>query len=233
MSITLLELKNQTRQRADMENSTFVKDAELVTYINASIAELHDMLIQSYGNEYRVKDVQFTTSGNQSTYALSTVITANDFYKLNGFDAQLNGAIWSTLYPFNFNERNKHQTTGAYSYLGVSSIRYRIVGTNIQFSPVPDDNVNMRLWYTPVATKLSLDADTLDDLNQFAEYVIVDAAIKCLQKEESDVSVLAAQKMALKRRIEEAAQNRDASTGDSISDVYAGNEEFFYGRTSQ
>ena len=49
-----------------------------------------------------------------------------------------------------------------------------------------------------------------------------------LQKEESDITVLAAQKMALKRRIEEASQNRDASHGESISDVYAENNNFYF-----
>lgn len=230
MSITLSELRTQSRQRADMENSEFVTDSELNSYINSSIAELHDILIQSYGADYRVKSVEFTTTSSDS-YELSSIITDNDFYKLNGVDAKLNGSIWTTLFPFNFNERNKHQTTGLYSYLGVTSLRYRVVGSKIYLSPTPDNATAMRVWYTPVATKLTIDADTLDDLNQYAEYVIVDAAIKMMQKEESDVSVLLAQKAGLKRRIEEVANNRDVGNGDSISDVYAGNEEFLYGRT--
>ena len=49
MSITLAELRTQARNRADMESSEFVTDTELTDYINSSIAELHDILIQSYG----------------------------------------------------------------------------------------------------------------------------------------------------------------------------------------
>jgi len=231
MSITLQELRSQSRDRADMKHSQFVTDSELNDYINASIAELHDILIQAYGEEYSVKSSTFTTSGSAESYALSTIIADNDFYKLKGIDAQLNGNLWTTLYPFNFNERNKYQTTGQFSYLGVTSLRYRIVGSNVNFTPTPDNGTAMRIWYSPVATKLTQDTDQLDDLNQYAEYVVVDAAIKMLQKEESDVSVLFAQKQALKRRIEEAANNRDAAMGESISDVYYGNDEFFWGKT--
>jgi hypothetical protein len=58
-----------------------------------------------------------------------------------------------------------------------------------------------------------------DDLNQWQDYIVVDAAIKCLQKEESDVSVLAATKMALINRINNAASNRDAGTPETVSAV--------------
>jgi hypothetical protein len=48
-----------------------------------------------------------------------------------------------------------------------------------------------------------------------------------LQKQDDDVTVLMAQKADLKRRIEIMAQNRDAGTSDSVSDVYAENNNFW------
>jgi len=228
MSITLLELRTESRDRADMKNSTFVTDTELNNYINRSIAELHDILIQAYESDYIVKDIEFTTSNKQEFYPLSTVITDNDFYKVKGIDAKLSGNIFSTLDPFNFNERNRNQTSGVQSFLGVVAVRYRLVGGNLRFSPVPDNGTTIKVWYVPVSTKLLLDADTLDDLNQFSEYIVVDAAIKMMQKEESDVSVLLLQKRDLKRRIEEAANNRDAGTGDSVTDITLQLDDFFY-----
>ena len=53
----------------------------------------------------------------------------------------------------------------------------------------------------------------------WSEYVIVDAAIKASQKEESDVSILMQQKMALIKRIEDSAMNRDVGQPDRISDT--------------
>ena len=229
MSITLAQLKLECRQRADMENSQFVKDAELIGYINNSISELHDILIQAYDGDYYINEETFTTSGSAKQYDLSTIITSNDFYKLRGVDAKLNGNEWFTLHPFNFNERNSDQRTG--NTYGISKTKYRLVGSKLTFTPAPDDNVEVKIWYIPTAQVLVNDTDSYDDINNFSEYVIVDAAIKMLNKEESDVSVLENQKKALKRRIEEAANNREVGQGDSVSDIYKENAytNGFYG----
>lgn len=231
MDISLLQLRTQSRQRADMEGSNFVTDAELNEYINNSISELHDILIQAYDGDYYIKEVEFQTQSQQDEYQFVSIFPDNDFYKLRGVDAKLNGSEWFTLQPFQFNERNRRQNFGAWRYLGVSNVRYRLVGSTIRFTPVPDDNIDVRVWYIPVAKVLSDDTDTLGDLNNFSEYIIVDAAIKMMQKEESDVTVLLTQKAALKRRIEEAANNRDAGMGESVSDIYNENNEYFFGRT--
>jgi hypothetical protein len=47
-NVTIATLMSRSRQRADMENNNFVQDSELVTYINAGISELQDILIQEY-----------------------------------------------------------------------------------------------------------------------------------------------------------------------------------------
>lgn len=231
MSITLAQLRERARERADMEESQFVDDTELNYYINSSIAELHDILVQSYGEDYYVEETTFTTTPGQESYDLSTIFPDNDFYKLRGIDAQLNGDDYFTLKPFNFNERNRFQHFGVWDYLGITNVRYRILGSKLRLSPPPDGNVTVRIWYIPKSTELVDDADVFDDINYFAEYVIVDAAIKMLNKEESDVSVLMAQKQDLKRRIEEASNNRDAGDPESIQDIYIENSDFFYGRT--
>lgn len=215
MAITLLELKTQVRQRADIEKSQFITDSELTTYINNSIAELWDLLLEAYGSEYGVTEpYAFTTVPNQSRYDLPS-----DFYDLKGVDVQLDGQQWSTVDVFNFNERNRFQNVGSWTVLGLPSIRYRLLGSKIMFSPIPDGNTNVQIWYRPVATKLVNDSDELDDLNAYSEYVIVDAAIKCMQKAEDDVSVLMVQKQALMKRIQDKAANRDASKPGSVSDV--------------
>lgn len=225
MSITLLQLRTQARQRADMENSSFVSDSELTNYINASIAELHDILIQSYGEEYFITSTTFSTASGTASYSLPAT-----FYKLHGVDVAINGTEFLTIKKFNFNERNRLTDSAGWTATGVPSIRYRILGSSIHFSPVPNAVSTVKLWYTPVATKLSADADTLDDFNQYSEYVITDAAIKMLQKEESDVSVLMAQKQALLQRITYASQNRDAGESEAISDVYSEIDDYLFRR---
>lgn len=224
MAITLLQIKTQARQRANMEQSQFVTDAELVTYINSSIAELHDLLVATYGPDYYIESHSFATVSDTQDYALPA-----DFYKLKGVDILISGDDYFSLRPFNFNERNRNQEVS--DILGAPSLRYRLVGSNIRFSPTPSAAHTVKLWYVPTATALAVDGDTYADVNGYVEYVITDVAIKMLQKEESDVSVLSAQKMDLRKRIENMAQNRDAEQPESISDIYAENDVFWLSRS--
>ena len=215
----------RVRQRADMEDNYFVSDLEVQTYINSGIAELHDLLIQTYGQDYYVSNSTFNTVVDQDTYAISTQVGA-DFYKLRGMDAQLSGTTWFTLSPFNFNERNISQNVSTWSLL--NNVRYRMVGENIVFAPKPDSVKAIKVWYIPTAQQFNsatpaTSSTTFDDINGYAEYIVLDAAMKCLQKEESDVSILYAQKRDMKRRIEVAADNRDAGNPLTISDVYLEN----------
>lgn len=225
MAISLLDLRLRARQKADRETSNFVENDELDFMINQSIAELHDLLVMANSADYSVKSQSFSTSSNVEDYPLP-----EDFYKLKGVDARINQDNWYSLRPFNFNERNRNDDV-TWGLINGPSARYRLVGGNIKFSPAPEGVYDVKVWYTPVATKLVADADELNDLNAFSEYVIIDAAIKYLQKEESDVSILMAQKDALKKRIEIMANNRDEGQPESISDIYAENSDFWFNRS--
>ncbi|MBV6514144.1 MAG: hypothetical protein FMNOHCHN_03734 [Ignavibacteriaceae bacterium] len=226
MAITLLQLKTQARERADMVDSDFVEDSELTSYINNSIAELHDLMLEAHGEMYHVESYDFTTASGTASYALP-----DDFYRLLGVDVKINGSDWLTISRFNFNERNRFEDIGVWDYTGTSNIRYRLVGNEIRFSPIPNANVDARLWYVPTATKLVDDTDEMNEYNGYSEYIIVDVAIKMLQKEETDVSVLMAQKMQLEKRIRDAAQTRDIANPESISDIYASNDDYYWRRS--
>lgn len=209
MSITLAQIRTQAKRRADMENGSFVSDAEWLDYINASIAELHDILVTIY-EDYYISETTLNTVAGTTNYALPS-----DFYKLKGLDAQFDSGTWETVKKYQFQRRNSKQDVSD------NVLKYRILGSNISFVPVPQSVIAMRVYYIPVATKLALDADELDDLNQFSEYIVVDAAIKALLKEESDAQGLMMQKEALRRRIESAAPTRDENESEGITDVHS------------
>lgn len=225
MAVTLLNLRTQARQRADMESSTFVSDSELNGYINASIAELHDILVQSYGSDYFLQSYQFTTVSGTDSYNLPS-----NFYKIHIVGAKIDSSNYKKVNQFNLNELYRYTDVAVWASWSLPSVRYRLVGNKIVFTPKPTSATDIEIWYTPVATTLSSDSDQFADMDQYAEYVVVDAAIKMMQKEESDVSVLMAQKQALKQRIEEASQNRNAGDPESISDVQSEYEDYFFRR---
>lgn len=229
-TMTLAELRNAVRQRSDMENSQFVKDAEVNSYINQSYFELYDLLVQKYGDNYFVASpYSFVTDGTSEDYSLPS-----DLYKLLGVDLALSNSTdsWVTIKPFNFAERNRYAVPNFQSFYGITNLRYRLLGNNIKFTPIPQANQNMRLWYVPRLTTLANDSSTVDGISGWTEYIIIDAAIKCLQKEESDVTVLLAQKAAIIQRIENAAENRDVGFPRTVADVSFSNYEWPYGSGS-
>lgn len=229
-SMTLLQLRDATRQRADMVNSTFVSDPELNSYINQSYFELYDLLIDVYEDYYVAPPLIIPTNGALQQYPLPDGVlysAAPAFYKLMGVDLGLNALQNSfvTLKKFNFISRNRYvypQLTS--TYLGVFNLRYRLVGNTLMLIPTPSGGQFLRIWYIPRLTTLAIDADTVDGISGWTEYIICDAAIKCGQKEETDVSILMAQKAALIKRIEESSMNRDAGQPDTISDTRSRSE---------
>lgn len=235
-TVTLATLRSSVRQRADMVNSQFVTDSELDGYINSSAAELYDKIVEAYGEEYYSAAVktpyQFTTDGTNEMFALpdgsttyqlpSSGGTAPAFYKLLGVEVQVNGSPtgWATLHPFPFIERNRYSFPGLQSAYGLRGrLKYRIHGNYLWLKPLPISGQVIRLWYVPRYMQLVNTTDVLDGFSGWDEYVVIDAAIKCLQKEESDVSVLLVQKGAFEKRLESITQNRDIGSPATVGDI--------------
>ncbi len=220
------------QQRADRVNSTFVTPPEWNSYINQSYFELYDRLVTLY-EDYFVAAPASIQIGGTNLYALpdgtttflnssSVPYVAPAFYKLIGVDCGLspNGNAWVTIKKFDFIARNRYVYPNVTAtFAGVFNLQYRLLGSNIEFIPAPAGNQIVRLWYIPRLTQLVQDTDIMDGVSGWTEFVIVDAAIKALQKEESDVSELMRQKMDLIKRIEESAANRDAGSPDTISNT--------------
>lgn len=233
-TMTLIQLRTAVRQEGDFVNSLFVTDAEINTYINQSYFELYDLLIQKYGDNYYSADpIVFPTDGSTMQYPLpngvltftngrtnATGYVAPSFYKLLGVDLELANQSDSfvTIRPFNFSDRNRYAVPNFQSFYGVTNLRYRLNGDYLWLTPIPQSGQNIQVWYAPRLTTLSSDSDTADGISGWTEYIIVDAAIKCLAKEESDTSVFLARKAGLIQRIESAAENRDAANPSTVSD---------------
>lgn len=216
-TMTLAEVRNAVRQRADMVNSQFITDTELNSYINQSYFELYDILVQKYGDNYYVATpYTFVTTGSDQFYNLPT-----DFYKLLGVDLSLSNTSDSnvTIRPFNFADRNRYAIPNFQSFYGVTNLRYRLNGNQLWLTPVPVGGKQIKVWYVPKLTTLSSDSSTVEGVSGWTEYIIVDACIKALAKEETDPSVFLAQKQALLHRIESAAENRDAANPATIADT--------------
>lgn len=234
--MTLSQIREQAKYRADRVDSNFVTDPEWRTYINQSMFELYDLLVATYEDLYVATPIQFVADGSTFLYPLpdgsrtynsginpATTLIARPFYKLIGVDLALNNATnaYVTINKFQFADRNRfvYPNTASTIY-GVFNLQYRLLGSNqIEFIPTPTSGQSVRLWYVPRLKELLLDTDTTDvGVSGWVEYVIVKAAYYALTKEESDTTSLVMQLAALQKRIEAMASNRDAGLPERISD---------------
>lgn len=223
--LSLAELRLRSQQTADREGSQFLTLPEWNFNINQSAKEYYDLLISAYEDYFVAPRLTFSTDGSNSLYALpngANYSAAPALYKVYGVDCGLDTTnnAFVTLQKFNFIDRNRFvfQNLNG-NLLGIYNMEYRLVGNYIDFIPIPAANQTIGLWYFPILPSMLLDTDVLQGFNGWTEYVIIDAAIKALRKEESDTTLLNMQKMAMKKRIEELAQNRDCGQPDTVSDT--------------
>lgn len=234
--VTLGQVRLMAQQRADMTMDPFVTTPEWNSYLNQSYCELYDLLVTTYEDYFLAPAAWFVTNGQSNFYPLPDGVTtfqsptgtpfvAPAFYKDRGVDLALTTApnAFTSLRRFNYRDRNKYSWQNAPAqFLSLQNMRYRVMGQSIEFQPTPASGQVIQLWYVPRPKTLLLDSDLLDGVSGWSEYVVVDAAIKALQKKEFPVDVLMAQKQALRDRILTAASNRDAGEPEVTADVWSG-----------
>lgn len=213
----------EAQQRSNMENNPIITTQEWTSMISQSYKELYDILVQKFGDDYFVAPpVTYTTTGIiDPTYNAQVFPLPNDFYKGLGVEVALNPGdpnSWVTLRKFEFIQRNLWNFPNVYTFYGITNLRYRFEGTNLYIVPIASANQTLRVWYAPRPSQLINPTDTVDAISGWEEYIVVDCVIKALIKQEFDISVFAAQKMALMKRIEEAAENRDIGEPEVVSD---------------
>jgi hypothetical protein len=234
--ISLGYLRYLTQLRADKLNSQYLTLDEWNSNINQSVYELYDILITKFGDDYFFAPPLLIPLSGSNTYPLPdgsnypvNGVNSPALYKLNGIDVNTGGgttgpnAVWVPLSRFNWSDRDQFTTfpgqTG--SITALQQMMYRPMGSQLQIFPA-SQNQTIRMWYVPVMTQLLQDTDMLAfSLSGWSEYVIVDAAMKAMIKEESleKWNALAASKAALMERIETTAANRDVGQANTVSNT--------------
>lgn len=221
---TLLQLRTEARQRADMVNDGNITDPELTSYVNASYAELYDLLIAAPDSTYFQAPPYFiTTDGTNEQFPYPP-----DLYKLRGVDLQLFNTpnAFITLRRATFYDRNIYAIPTYRAVYGAITFRYLDMGTHFRLTPMPTSGRVLRVWYYPRPTLLVRDTDVVDGISGWEEYIVVDCAIKMLQKQESDASGYVLQKNNLVDRIKRMTAHKDIGAapvaGDTMMDDYVG-----------
>lgn len=197
---TLLDIRTRAKAESDNANSGFVSDPDWNSFLNASYQEAYGLYAQVYQNYFVQSPATgylFSTNGVDYLYSLPA-----DCWKLLGVDVNYGNANqWVALRNFPIADRNKFSAIN---------------------SPIPAAGQQLRVFYIPSAAPLVNDGDILVPgitLNGGEEYVVADACIKAMAKEEDDVSIFMARKQALTDRLNAEADNRDAGLAAHIVDL--------------
>lgn len=186
--ITLLDIMTGARRRADMVRSTFVSDAEVEEYARKAWNEFWMIVTSKFEDFFLVKTSITATPGNP--YRLPA-----DFLKLRGVRHEgqefLRRIDVKELFAFGVNPASGRPT----HYYVRGDVEE--AAPKIEFMLVPDRVYAMELFYTPVRALEDVFPGSMRILAMWAEYIELSVAIKLKDKEESDCSVLMAEREML------------------------------------
>ncbi len=142
--VSLADLITRCRQRADMVNTQFVTDPEITGYLNESLGELYDLIIQNAGNEFFmrrcwVEETQSPTGGTTEPFNAQAFMVRDsqdgtfavlppNFYRLMGVEAFFGeDTIPWMLRPYTFTQRYKNSAWNGTWQKGLP-LQYRLAG---------------------------------------------------------------------------------------------------------
>lgn len=207
----LSEFRTEVRRRGEYR-APYITDAELDSYINASVSHLYDLLIEVDPSRYLTQGTISVVSGTES-YNLPA-----DFYRAISVNIPVSSSPTGFILGRRINWQERH-----YYYNNVTSTKqntfYAIRGGQIWFWPPPTWTDSVQLDYVPVYTTLSMDTDTFDAVNGYEEWVIADVLAKCAAKASDDAGPWLSQRDQMENRIK-AGGDIDRARPKTVSNIW-------------
>ena len=226
--MTIKELLNRTRIRADAVGNDFFDDSEIINYINIGLGELYDILVLKF-EDYFISSSTLTLVKGQSEYSFDSEIWGDsggkltDLYKCVGVDANESGDS-IRLRRFSLRDRAKYSSESIVGRGGCANYQYQIRDRALAFIPKPSSTTSITLWYIPAFSPLTDESDEISAtiMSHWAEYAVVTAVAKMKEKEELSTTVIGEELKGIRMRIEDASANRDAGESMEITDEHTG-----------
>lgn len=188
MARTLASMRAEVRQRADMENDDdLVTDSEIDAFIKASTRTLTRALVArgllSQAGPGVTSQTTALVAGQDTYFGLET-------YAVVGVDVDYgNGFVPLRRLPW----AERGRGTDQWRRHG-TSLRYVLVDNglgvlNVMLDPAPEQAGTLRVWYTSIVV-VTGSGPEFDDTTGLDEFIVCDAAAKCLEKEGSDAAHL-------------------------------------------
>lgn len=200
---TLLQMRDEVRDRTDTENDPHITDAQITRYLNQAGTVLYGRLLQKRGDQYFQTRTTLTTSAGGETTNLPAA-----FFKLLGMRWSHGSQQYTRVCSMELPEFLRRQMFGM-QWARDSEVRYMIEQGVVRWFPVPQGVYSVELWYVPCWTDLSADGDTFDGINGWEELLVLEAAIKVQRKRERDTNELERDRAWLSGMVDALQDTRD------------------------
>lgn len=215
-NVTLEQLMSRTRSACDMDDTELISDTFLINRVNANLAELHDMLVNSFERFFIDRDIDEWLEADPVEDRLHFELP-QDFYKLVRVAVEdTNGDFVEINHANTLEDVLNVTDTVTYNTL----LKYELEGNTISFYNVP---VPGRFFVEYISTFKYLE-DPLDEVHWnipvgWENYVIYKTCADCMAKEESDPTYWLQRAGEAKQMILEHTFRRDADFQSTWSDV--------------
>lgn len=216
----LSEIRTDVRRYADMENSSFVSDAEIDRLINLGVRTLWGLLAK-WDIDRPAQRTEITTTTGTREYTLPS-----DFVAVRLVEV-LKASGSEDAYPIRSYSLSEGHTTNTglwgSAFTDGEHLRYTIFGqgmdgseARIRFDPDPQGRY-FRLWYLANPGTLVNDTDTFEGVVGWDDWVALWAAEQLMAKEESDPSALIRRRTELSDTIRSIAVSRDVGSAHRVA----------------
>lgn len=225
----------RARERADMVGSTFVSDAEVLRYLENGWQELYGVIVIDNPKSLRLER---THTVNEGVATVGIGVDGTAKFEVKRIHAVLlleGGVEMELLRPAALREILSTYRTGArgrpmaYELNGIISASLPDkTFQQLRIGPIPDKAYQVKLFYSPMLKLTDLipleEGESASGIphNDWAQYVVLCAAIAMRDKEESDTSVLLAEKAHLLENMRSSWNPDDVSEADRVVQVSAG-----------
>lgn len=223
----------QARALADQDDSDNTDAADAIVWLNQALAELWDLLVKADPRRHaRRSDLTVASGVREYDFADAGAFspTVEDLMSVLGVSYVYRAPLQEIpLDPFAFGERGVDESEldqyTPYPGAGVRwDIRYQgQTGEDARliFSRDPEVNALYYVYVVRSCPELDSDLDVFDGVNGWEDFAVYTTAILMLQREESDASVLMAERARIELRIAALAPKRIAGRSKVIATAWS------------
>lgn len=178
-SVAIEDFTTRLRQLTDIENAANrFPDAEIQDYLKTAHRKWLDFLFNNNGSHL----LEIVNSATNTVAGTATINKpGSNPYRIIGVDAVV-GGVTRTLRPLPHGERNRFNSD-TLTWQSQRQLYYRLELTSIRLFPTPDAAYNVIVYYVNSGNLDFTGSGFVDGYNGWEEYIVLEAALMVLDKD--------------------------------------------------